>query len=96
MALSRLSPAIRTWICSFAGSGVRFLSSRELKGSSSATLYRVTLLQGSKPVHVVLRLFTSREWLAVEPDIPEHEAAALDKVAAAGLPVPQLIAVDPR
>jgi len=91
-----LSPAVRAWICSAAGSGVRFLSSRELKGSSSATLYRVTLLQGSKPVHVVLRLFTNREWLAVEPDIPEHEAAALDKVSAAGLPVPRLLTVDPR
>ena len=96
MALSRLSPALRAWICSAAGAGFRFLGSRELKGSSSATLYRVTLLHGAQPVHMVLRLFTNREWLAVEPDIPDHEAAALEKVTAAGLTVPHLIAVDPR
>jgi aminoglycoside phosphotransferase (APT) family kinase protein len=95
-ALNRLTPPINTWVCSTLGADARLLHARELKGSSSATLYRITLLRRGQIVRCVLRLFTNREWLAVEPDIPEHEAAALEKVSSAGLPVPQMLAVDPR
>lgn len=91
-----LSPEVKEWVRCAVSPEARVLGSVELKGSSSATLYRITLLHGLLPVRVVLRLFTNHEWLAVEPDIPEHEAAALEKVSAAGLPVPHLLACDPR
>ena len=78
------------------GSSSRLLGSRIIRGSTSATLYRLTVLRGAGLATFVLRLFTNSEWLVVEPDIPEHEAAALEKVHAAGLPVPGLVACDPR
>jgi aminoglycoside phosphotransferase (APT) family kinase protein len=94
--LTPLAPEIKAWVKSCVGLNVKLLSSQQLRGSSSATLYRLTLLDGIKVNHCVLRLFTKSEWLAVEPDIPEHEAAVLEKVSAAGLPVPHLLGCDPR
>lgn len=78
------------------GSSAHLLGSRRLRGSTSATLYRLTVLRGASLATYVLRLFTNSEWLIVEPDIPEHEAAALEKVHTASLPVPGLVACDPR
>jgi aminoglycoside phosphotransferase (APT) family kinase protein len=94
--VSQLTPEIVQWIKEASGKNAHLLSARQLRGSTSATLYHLTLLRGAVINTCVLRLFTNREWLAVEPDIPEHEAAALEKVHAAGLPVPRLIACDPR
>jgi len=93
---NKLSPEIKEWVRSVVGSGTRLLTCRRLPGSTSATLYRLKLLRGGRLLTCVLRLFTLSEWLAIEPDIPEHEAAALEKVSAAGLPVPHLLGVDPR
>ena len=43
---------------------------------------------------MVLRLYTKTEWLAEEPDVPEHEAANLARLLGSGLPVPEVIASD--
>jgi aminoglycoside phosphotransferase (APT) family kinase protein len=74
----------------------RLLASKRLQGSTSATLYRLTMLGSRGITRCVLRLFTNAEWLAVEPDIPAHEAAALEKLRAAALPTPELLGVDPE
>lgn len=63
-----------------------------LTGATSSTLYRVIPADGPA---VVLRLFTNEEWLAQEPDLAEHEAAALAVVASSVVPTPLLIAFDP-
>jgi aminoglycoside phosphotransferase (APT) family kinase protein len=91
-----LDAAIERWVESTIGSGARVVHARRLPGATSAALYRITLLKGVSLTRCVLRLFTNSEWLAVEPDIPEHEAAALQKVYDAGLPVPRLLGCDSR
>ena len=40
----------------------------------------------------MLRVLDNREWLAAEPDLASHEAAALDEAQRAGLPAPRLVA----
>ena len=40
----------------------------------------------------MLRVLDNREWLAIEPDLASHEAAALDEAQRAGLPAPRLVA----
>ena len=42
----------------------------------------------------VLRLFDNAEWLAEEPDLARHEAAALQKAISTGLPCPEVVAFD--
>jgi aminoglycoside phosphotransferase (APT) family kinase protein len=43
---------------------------------------------------LVLRRFVRADWLADEPDLARHEAAALRAVERAGLPAPRLVAFD--
>ncbi len=62
-----------------------------LTGATSSDVYRAVMQHGPP---VVLRLFSNREWLALEPDLAEHEAAALRAVGASPLPTPHLLAFD--
>ncbi len=59
-------------------------------GAWSAQVFRVS---GSNR-NAVLRLFTNRQWLDLEPDLAVHEAAVLEAIQEAGLPTPRLIAFD--
>ncbi len=65
---------------------------RSLPGATLSDLYRLALGDGGS---AVLRLFTGTAWLVVEPDLAEHEAAALLAVEPLAVPTPQLIAFDP-
>jgi aminoglycoside phosphotransferase (APT) family kinase protein len=85
-----LSPAILDWLGQALGPQRPIQSVRLLNGSSSATLYKLQAGGAS----YVLRLFTNTEWLAEEPDVPLHEAANLARLRPAGLPVPELVALD--
>lgn len=61
-----------------------------MKGSTSSAVF---LVQDSSSLkRFVLRVPTQREWLAEEPDLAAHEAAALDEACKAGLPAPELVA----
>lgn len=82
------------WMEHIFGSQTHVKTVRPLPGSTSSTLYRITLSSTGKSWRCVLRLFTNAEWLQVEPDIPIHEARALQLVHAAALPVPEFIALD--
>ena len=66
----------------------------QLAGSTSATLYALTVGTRGQPREYVLRLFTLADWLANEPDLAAHEAANLILAKNAGLPVPSVVAVD--
>ena len=57
-------------------------------------MHVLTLLQGAQPRRLVLRRFVREDWLAREPDLARHEAAALRLLEGSQLPVPRLIAVD--
>ena len=63
---------------------------QQMAGSTSTTLFQ---LRAEDQLYV-LRLFDNAEWLAEEPDLARHEAAALQKAAETGLPCPEVIAFD--
>lgn len=67
------------------------LDHEPMAGATSSEVYRVAVTGGPP---VMLRLFTNEDWLAAEPDLAEHEAAALVAMAMSPLPTPQLLAVD--
>ncbi len=72
--------------------GDRVLHVRSLPGATSSDVYHLTLTRNEP---VVLRLFTGSGWLAVEPDLAEHEAAALRLMDSNPVPTPRLLGVDP-
>jgi Ser/Thr protein kinase RdoA (MazF antagonist) len=61
-------------------------------GSTSSSLFRVEVSRGDIPERFVLRVLDNREWLADEPDLASHEAAALEEAERAGLSAPRLVA----
>lgn len=71
----------------------RVLHVRSLHGATSSDVYRLVL--DGQPA-AILRLFSNEEWLAVEPDLSNHEAAALQLVDPLPIPTPQLLAFDPQ
>lgn len=62
-----------------------------MPGASSSTLYLLEDVSGWSNARYVLRLFTLEGWLAKEPDLAHHEAAALREAASTGLSVPALV-----
>lgn len=65
---------------------------KQLKGSTSSTLYEVSLEQGSWR-EIVIRFFDHVEWLREEPDVPQHEVASLQIAANATIKTPAYIAL---
>jgi len=66
-----------------------------LAGGTSSAVHAVQVRDGRDRVHaLVLRRFVRADWLAEEPDLARHEAAALELAGSSGLPVPRLVAVD--
>ena len=66
-----------------------------LAGGTSSAVHAVQVRDGRDRVHaLVLRRFVRADWLAEEPDLARHEAAALELAGRSGLPVPRLVAVD--
>lgn len=74
--------------------GVKFdeLEIRQMQGATSSDIF---FIQRRNPdaQQFVLRVPTNTDWVAEEPDLMEHEAAAMSQALAAGLPVPRPIAV---
>jgi aminoglycoside phosphotransferase (APT) family kinase protein len=78
----------RAWLEQLIGQPVR--SVQKLKGATSSSVYMVRT--GRRPARrFVLRVLDNAEWLKAEPDLAEHEAAALNAASAAGLPAPALV-----
>ncbi|MBN2471698.1 MAG: phosphotransferase, partial [Anaerolineae bacterium] len=94
MASPPLSPALAQWITDAVGSGAVVDSARRLPGATSSTLVAVDVRHAGRALPLVLRLFTLADWLAKEPDLARHEAASLRHADGAGIPVPELIALD--
>ncbi len=86
--------SFRRWALAALGPGNALRRAERLPGSSSTTLYRLQVEQGGMPRDFVLRLYDNAPWLADEPDLPLHEAAALRLAGAAGLPAPELVAFE--
>ncbi len=89
-----LTPRVLDWVRRCLGHGVEIISTRKMAGSTSSDLYALELKEGSLTYTLVLRLFTNQTWLEEEPDLAEHESAALELAAKTGLPVPTIVTKD--
>jgi aminoglycoside phosphotransferase (APT) family kinase protein len=80
------------------GPGARVVRTRKLHGgiSSDVRAVDVDVDGGEGRRHLVLRRHSNLDWLEREPDLASREAAALQLLAAAGVPTPELVAVDPE
>lgn len=91
-----LSARILKWAVNAIDAGAQVIAVERLKGSTSSTLHRVTLMIGKNRKEVVIRQFDNREWLEEEPDLVLHEAGSLMKADQAALPTPEIIAYDEK
>lgn len=81
-------PQLAAWLKQTIGVGDP-ITLEALPGATSSDVYAVSV-EGTR--RFVLRLFTNAQWLADEPDLAEHEAAALRRAERAGLAAPRPIA----
>ena len=80
------------WLGRAVGAVGSSLAIEPIGGSTSSSLFRVERTGAPAAERYVLRVLDNREWLADEPDLASHEAAALDEAQRAGLPAPRLVA----
>jgi aminoglycoside phosphotransferase (APT) family kinase protein len=85
-----LTPPARAWLSAATGIRDPHLRLTPLAGGTSTTMLAVA--DGSGPPRFALRLLDNAAWLAEEPDLLEHEVAALAKASPTGLPVPEVVA----
>lgn len=64
----------------------------QMKGSTSSSVFLIHCLHDLNPQRFVLRVLDNQKWLAEEPDLAHHEAAALEEAQKTGLQVPKLVA----
>jgi aminoglycoside phosphotransferase (APT) family kinase protein len=88
-----LSENTRRWIESTTGA--RVISVTVLPGATSSLLHTVEIETADRRHSLVLRRFANQEWVRREPDVAVREGLSLKHATRAGLPVPELIAVDP-
>ena len=86
------SDAARDWLGRAVGAAGCPLAIVPMGGATSSSLFRVERTGAPAAEQYVLRVLDNREWLAEEPDLASHEAAALDEAQRAGLPAPRLVA----
>ena len=94
--MTPLSAEALRWAARAIGPGASVRNVRRLPGSTSSTLYALDIERSAASLPCVLRLYDNAAWLASEPEAPRREAAALERVTAAGLPTPSLMASDPN
>lgn len=80
------SPEIRRWVEQQVGP---VSTAEALKGSTSTTLLKIHAGDA-----YILRLYDNAAWLAGEPDLALHEAAALKWMQPSPVVTPELVAVD--
>jgi aminoglycoside phosphotransferase (APT) family kinase protein len=85
--LTNIPAEIRHWAEKHIGT---IKAARRLKGGISTSILRLTTAQND----YVLRIIDRADWLAIEPDLAPHEAAALEHAAKLNVPTPCLIAFD--
>jgi aminoglycoside phosphotransferase (APT) family kinase protein len=82
----------REWLARSIGTTTRYLDIGPMKGSTSSSVFLVQCSRSTTPQRFVLRVLDNHEWLAEEPDLAAHEAAALEEAQKAGLRAPSLVA----
>jgi len=87
-----LSENTRRWI-EGATSG-RIISVRALPGATSSLLHAVEVEGATGKRSLVLRHFVSEKWVKAEPGVAVREGMSLQHATRAGLPAPELVALD--
>lgn len=80
------------WLSRSTGIPLRYLDRVQMPGSTSSLIFLIQDSRDPSSSRFVLRVLNNQEWLAEEPDLAEHEAAALEAAQLAGLPAPKLVA----
>ena len=80
------------WLSRSTGIAPQNIAVARLKGSTSSKVYRILDVGHADATPYVLRVLDNPEWLADEPDLIVHEAAALQEAGRANLNAPHLIA----
>lgn len=86
------SPAAGAWLARSVGVAPTQIKLVQLKGSTSSSVFCVRCSSDTTPGPFVLRVLDNLEWLAEEPDLAVHEAAALVEARKAGFRAPELVA----
>jgi aminoglycoside phosphotransferase (APT) family kinase protein len=89
-----LSENSRSWIED--ATGARVTSVSVLPGATSSLLHAVEVDGPGGKRSLVLRRFVNQKWVKEEPDVAVREGVSLQHAARAGLPAPELIAVDAK
>src|SRR5262245_34445970 len=85
------SPSVYDWLSHHTAIPASALVVKRMSGSTSSSVYAVRAGSEHAP-RFVLRILDNAEWLAEEPDLSAHEAAALMEAEHAGLRAPRLVA----
>jgi len=80
------------WLAQSLGVAPGKLDLARMKGSTSSSVFLVRCTRDKALQKFVLRVLDNSAWLADEPDLAAHEAAALEEAQRAGLRAPRLIA----
>src|SRR5450759_4157095 len=83
--------AAQKWLARSIGAADADIRIERMKGSTSSSIYLIERPAGL-PARFVLRVLDNAPWLAEEPDLAAHEAAALQEAQTAGLRAPRLVA----
>jgi aminoglycoside phosphotransferase (APT) family kinase protein len=87
-----LSENTRRWI--EGATGARVISVAVLPGATSSLLHAVEVEGPTGRRNLVLRRFVNEKWVKAEPDVAVREGMSLQHATRAGLPAPDLIALD--
>lgn len=82
----------RAWLARSLGVAPPQFHLVRLKGSTSSSMFLVQCSSDITPGQFVLRVLDNPTWLAEEPDLAAHEAAALTEAQTAGLRAPEVVA----
>ena len=87
-----LSENSRRWIES--ATAARVISVAVLPGATSSLLHAVEVEGATGRRSLVLRRFVNEKWTRAEPDVAVREGMSLQHATRAGLPAPELVALD--
>jgi aminoglycoside phosphotransferase (APT) family kinase protein len=82
----------RAWLTQTTGIASSDLYIEKMKGSSSSSIFLVRHASDETAAKFVLRVLDNEKWLAEEPDILVHDAAALTEAQKIGVTAPQCVA----
>ena len=80
------------WLVRSIGPSTRDFDIVQMKGSTTSSVFLIQCSDGSNPQRFVLRVIDNQDWVAEEPDVADHEAAALEEARRANLRAPHLVA----